>query len=164
MSELQIRDRSERDLRSCEVTNKAQKKFWGSNRIQTHDLCDTSVMLYQLRYEASPEVTSQLQRSLSLLCFEFPEAPSKCPTFHELKLIPWIKLMRSLTFGAAQSNFSPGAARNLGFRVTLIQMSISSRANPNAQIVVIYFMFLQVFPEVDVVNRTVLLLCWSYWN
>ena len=72
MSELQIRNRSERDLRSCEVTNKAQKKFWGSNRIQTHDLCDTSVMLYQLRYEASPDVTSQLQRSLSLLCFEFP--------------------------------------------------------------------------------------------
>ena len=51
--------RSERDLHSCEVTyavtNKAQKKFWGSNGIQTHDLRDTSAMFYRLRYEASPE-------------------------------------------------------------------------------------------------------------
>ena len=37
------------------VTNKAQKKFWGFNGIQTHDLCDTGVMLYQLSYEASWE-------------------------------------------------------------------------------------------------------------
>ena len=35
-----------------------KKKLWGFNGIQTHDLCDTSVMLYQLSYEAS----------LSLLC------------------------------------------------------------------------------------------------
>ena len=35
--------------------NKAQKKVWGSNKIQTHDLCDTSVMLYQLSYEAALE-------------------------------------------------------------------------------------------------------------
>ena len=36
MSELRIKDRSERDLHSCEVTwavaNKAQKKFWGPQR------------------------------------------------------------------------------------------------------------------------------------
>ena len=51
--------RSERDLRSCEVTeavtNKAQKKFWGSNGIRTHDLHDTGAMLYWLSYEALPE-------------------------------------------------------------------------------------------------------------
>ena len=35
--------------------NKTQKKFWGSNRIWTHDLHDTGVMLYQLSYEASLE-------------------------------------------------------------------------------------------------------------
>ena len=33
------------------VTNRDQKKFWGFNRIQTHDLHDTSVTLYQLSYE-----------------------------------------------------------------------------------------------------------------
>ena len=37
------------------VTTKAQKKFWGSNGIQTHDLRDTGAMLYWLSYEASPE-------------------------------------------------------------------------------------------------------------
>ena len=37
------------------VTNKAQKKFWGSNRIRTHDLRDTGAMLYQLSYKASLE-------------------------------------------------------------------------------------------------------------
>ena len=37
------------------VTNKAQKKFWGSNGIPTHDLHDTGAMLYQLSYEASLE-------------------------------------------------------------------------------------------------------------
>ena len=31
---------------------KAQKKFWGSNRIRTYDLHDTSAMLCQLSYEA----------------------------------------------------------------------------------------------------------------
>ena len=40
--------RSESDLRSCKVTKKAQKKFWGSNRIRTHDLRDTDAMLYLL--------------------------------------------------------------------------------------------------------------------
>ena len=56
MSELQIKNISERDLRSREVTktvtNKALKKFRGSNRIQTLDLRDTNAMLYQLSYEA----------------------------------------------------------------------------------------------------------------
>ena len=37
------------------VTNKAQKKFWGSNGIRTHDLRNTGAMLYQLSYEASLE-------------------------------------------------------------------------------------------------------------
>ena len=37
------------------ITNKAQKKFWGSNGILTHDLRNTGVMLYQLSYEASLE-------------------------------------------------------------------------------------------------------------
>ena len=44
------------DLHSCEVTlavaKKTQKKIWGFNRILTHNLCDTSVMPYQLSYEA----------------------------------------------------------------------------------------------------------------
>ena len=35
-----------------------QKKFWGSNRIQAHDLHDTGAMLYQLSYEASPEASN----------------------------------------------------------------------------------------------------------
>ena len=30
----------------------SQKKFWGSNGIWTHDLCDTGTMLYQLSYKA----------------------------------------------------------------------------------------------------------------
>ena len=59
VSELRIESRNERDLRSCEVTeavtNKAQKKFWGSNGIRTHDLRDTGAMIYRLSYEASPE-------------------------------------------------------------------------------------------------------------
>ena len=46
MSELRIKKRSERDL----CTKKAQKKIWASNGIQTHDLQDTSAMLYQLSY------------------------------------------------------------------------------------------------------------------
>ena len=29
-----------------------RKKFWGSKRIRTHDLCDIGGMLYQLSYEA----------------------------------------------------------------------------------------------------------------
>ena len=33
----------------------AQKQFWGSNGIRTHDLRDTGAMLYRLSYEASPE-------------------------------------------------------------------------------------------------------------
>ena len=58
MSALQIKNIlvGESDPRSYEVTlavtNKAQKTFWVSNGIQTHDLCDTGAMLYQLSYEA----------------------------------------------------------------------------------------------------------------
>ena len=62
MSELQIKNRSERDLRSYEVTwaitNKAQKKIWGSNGIRTHDLRDTSAMLYQLSGSINAELWS----------------------------------------------------------------------------------------------------------
>ena len=46
-------DRSERDLRSCEVTKKAQKKFWGFNRIRTHDLRDTGAMLYRDNFNSN---------------------------------------------------------------------------------------------------------------
>ena len=55
MSVLQINNTNGSDPCSYEVTavtNKAQKKFWDSNGIQTHDLCDTGTMLYWLSYEA----------------------------------------------------------------------------------------------------------------
>ena len=45
-----LNSRSENDLCSCEATCK-RKKNWGFNRIWTHDLRDTSAMLYQLSYE-----------------------------------------------------------------------------------------------------------------
>ena len=49
MSALQIKNTSESDPRSYEVTytvtNKAQKKFWDFNGIWNHDLRDTGVML-----------------------------------------------------------------------------------------------------------------------
>ena len=52
---LWIKNASESDPCSYEVTKavakKAQKKFWGFNKIWTHDLCDTGAMLYQLSYE-----------------------------------------------------------------------------------------------------------------
>ena len=35
-----------------QLQRKPRKKFWGFNRIWTHDLRDTSAMLYQLNYEA----------------------------------------------------------------------------------------------------------------
>ena len=57
MSALRIKNASESDPRSYEVTkavtNKAQKTFWGSIGIQTHELRDIGLMLYQLSYEAS---------------------------------------------------------------------------------------------------------------
>ena len=50
MSALRIKNSSESDPRSYEVTaavtNKAQKLFWSSNGIRTHDLRDTDTMLY----------------------------------------------------------------------------------------------------------------------
>ena len=50
---LRIENNSENDSFSYEATKavakKAQNKFWGFNRIQTHDLSwDTGAMLYQL--------------------------------------------------------------------------------------------------------------------
>ena len=48
MIALQLKNTSESDPHSYEVTlavtNKAQKKFWGSSRIQTHDLHNTSTI------------------------------------------------------------------------------------------------------------------------
>ena len=52
---LRTKKRSESDPRSYE----AQKTFWGSNGIRTHDLRDTSAMLYQLSYEASLEADQE---------------------------------------------------------------------------------------------------------
>ena len=49
---LWIENTSESDLHTKAVAKKAQKKFWGFNGIRTHDICDTSAMLYQLSYEA----------------------------------------------------------------------------------------------------------------
>ena len=49
--ELRIKNGSESDLHTLAVTKKAQKK--GSNRIGTHDLCNTGAMLYWLSYETS---------------------------------------------------------------------------------------------------------------
>ena len=43
------------EMAPLSVTKKAQKKFWGSNGIQSHYLRDTGGMLYQLSYEASLE-------------------------------------------------------------------------------------------------------------
>ena len=75
MSELRIENRSERDLRSCEVTqavtNKAQKNFWGSNEIRTqYDLRDTGANFFWAIF-ITAWVTSQLRRSLSLLWHEW---------------------------------------------------------------------------------------------
>ena len=56
---LQIKNTSESDPQIYKATEavakKAQKKFWGFNRILTHDLHNTTAMLYQLSYEASLE-------------------------------------------------------------------------------------------------------------
>ena len=53
-SAVQINNTSDpRSYKVKAVTNKAQKEFWGSNGIQTHDLRDTGAMLYRLSYEAS---------------------------------------------------------------------------------------------------------------
>ena len=49
---LWIENTSESDLHTKAVAKKAQKKFWGFNGIRTHDICDTSAMLYRLSYEA----------------------------------------------------------------------------------------------------------------
>ena len=40
-----------RNLSSCEI--KAWKNYSGLNGIQTHDLCDTGAVLYQLSYQAT---------------------------------------------------------------------------------------------------------------
>ena len=53
---LWIENTSESDLHTYEATKavakKTQKKFWGFNGIQTHNLHDTGAMLYRLSYEA----------------------------------------------------------------------------------------------------------------
>ena len=52
MSALQLKNTSESDpcsyVVTYAITNKAQKKFWGSNGIWTHDRHNTGAMLYQL--------------------------------------------------------------------------------------------------------------------
>ena len=54
---LRIENKIGSDPHSYEATEavvqEVQKQFWGFNWIQTHDLCDTGAMLYQLSYEAS---------------------------------------------------------------------------------------------------------------
>ena len=70
---LRIRNTSESDPHSYEVTfkgsyiNKAQKKLWGSNRIRTHDLRNTGVMLYQLHYEVSLEAGQVQVQFISII-------------------------------------------------------------------------------------------------
>ena len=50
MSALRIKNTSESDPRSYEVTNKAQKKFWASNGIRNHDLRDALSFVYYVNY------------------------------------------------------------------------------------------------------------------
>ena len=56
MYELQIQNTNECDPCSYEaiktVAKKTQKNILDFNGIRTHDLCDTSEMLYQLSYKA----------------------------------------------------------------------------------------------------------------
>ena len=64
MHALRIENTSESNARSFKTTlavaKKAQKKFWSFNGIRIHDLRDIGAMLYQLSYEASPEVNQFL--------------------------------------------------------------------------------------------------------
>ena len=59
MHALRIENTHESDPHSHEptkaVVKNAPPKLWDFNRIQTHDLHNTGVMLYQLSYEASLE-------------------------------------------------------------------------------------------------------------
>ena len=75
MSELRIKSTSESDPRSYKVTkavtNKAQKKFWGSNGIRTHDLRDAGAMLYRLGYEASIEAGQELVKFIPVIWREW---------------------------------------------------------------------------------------------
>ena len=51
------------------VAKKAQKKIWGSNGIETHDLCDTGAMLYQLSYSVWGLVGSGSRGSSIYTCY-----------------------------------------------------------------------------------------------
>ena len=66
---------SESDPRSYEVTwavtSKAQKKFWGSKGIRTHDLRDTGAMLYRVSYEASASSYNGYKLNSHLTCFQW---------------------------------------------------------------------------------------------
>ena len=53
------------------AAKKAQKK--GSKGIRTHDLCDNSVMLYQLSYEASLEAGQERVQFIPNLLYEESE-------------------------------------------------------------------------------------------
>ena len=55
------------------VAIKAQKQFWASNGIRTHDLRDTGAVLYRLSYEASLEAGQErwsLRKFFSGLCLQ----------------------------------------------------------------------------------------------
>ena len=56
------------------VTNKAQKKFWGSKGIRTHDIRDIGAMLYQLSYEDSLEAGQVQVQFIPVLWLEVNEA------------------------------------------------------------------------------------------
>ena len=75
-SALWIKNGSESDPRSYEVnftavTNKAQKKFQGSNGIRTHHLHDIGAMLYWLSYEASLEAGQVLVQFIPIIWREW---------------------------------------------------------------------------------------------
>ena len=67
------KERTESELRSCEATKAvakdAQKNTWGFNGIWTHDLRDTSAMLYRLSYEASFSSYNGYKLNSLLTCF-----------------------------------------------------------------------------------------------
>ena len=52
------------NLSSCEI-NKAEKNS-DLNRIRAHDICDTSVVLYQLSYQAIWELVKLRARNIPL--------------------------------------------------------------------------------------------------
>ena len=54
------------NLSSCEI--EAWKKNSGQNEIQTHDICDTGAVLYQLSYQANWELANLWVRNTVSSC------------------------------------------------------------------------------------------------